>query len=138
RGVDVFLFRTNDWFVRSLASPRVSRETSNIQQAPIVVPSFDEVLDGVVKVVAVSDDASKVEACEAAVRQAFGTQVSAVRSQPHYFDVTHPLAHKGEVIERLARYLKIPLDHIAALGDQPNDVPMLDRAGLGIAMGNAS
>jgi hypothetical protein len=33
-GLDVFLFRTNDWFVRSLDAPRVSRETSTIQQEP--------------------------------------------------------------------------------------------------------
>jgi len=137
RGLDVFVFRSRDWFVRSLTGPRVSRETSNLQQAPVVVSSFDEVLEGVVKVVAVGDDPSRVEACEAAVRQMFGSQVSAVRSTSHYFDVTHPEAHKGVVIERLSRYLKIPLDHIAALGDQANDVPMLERAGLSIAMGNA-
>ncbi|UJR82982.1 Cof-type HAD-IIB family hydrolase [Sandaracinus amylolyticus] len=137
-GLDVFVFRSRDWFVRSLNAPRVSRETSNIQQAPVVVKSFDEVLAGVVKIVGVSNDLPRVAACEAAVRQAFGTQVSAARSAPHYVDVTHPGAHKGVVIERLSRYLKIPLEHIAAIGDQPNDVLMFERAGLSIAMGNAS
>jgi transaldolase len=137
-GLDVWLFRTNDWCVRSLTAPRVSRETSNIQQPPVVVPSFDEVLTGVVKIVGVSEDHARVAACEAAVQQAFGAHVSAVRSQPHYLDVTHPTANKGVVIERLSRYLKIPLDRIAAIGDQPNDVLMFKRAGLSIAMGNAS
>jgi transaldolase len=61
-----------------------------------------------------------------------------MRSQAHYLDVTHPMANKGVVIERLSRYLKIPLDRIAALGDQANDLPMITRSGLGIAMGNAS
>ena len=137
-GLDVWLFRTNDWCVRSLTAPRVSREASNLQQPPVVVPSFDEVLMGVVKIVGVSEDHARVATCEAAVQQAFGTHVSAVRSQPHYLDVTHPTANKGVVIERLSRYLKIPLDRIAAIGDQPNDVLMFKRAGLSIAMGNAS
>lgn len=137
-GLDVWLFRTHDWCVRSLTAPRVSRETSNIQQPPVVVPSFDEVLAGVVKIVGVSEDHPRVAACEAAVQQAFGTQLSAARSQPHYLDVTHPTANKGVVIERLSRYLKIPLERIAAIGDQPNDVLMFERAGLSIAMGNAS
>ena len=137
-GLDVFVFRANDWFVRSLDAPRVRRETSTIQQGPVVVPSFDEVLAGVVKVVGVSEDHPRVAACEAAVQQAFGTQVSAARSQPHYLDVTNPTANKGVVIERLSRYLKIPLDRIAAIGDQPNDVLMFEHAGLSIAMGNAS
>ena len=137
-GLDLFVYRSRDWFVRSLDAPRVARETSNVQQAPVVVASFDEVLSGVVKVVGVSEDHARVAACEAALQRAFGGQVTAVRSQPHYVDVTHPSANKGVVIERLARYLKIPLDRIAAIGDQPNDVLMFERAGLSIAMGNAS
>ena len=76
--------------------------------------------------------------CEAAVQQQFGSQVSAARSQPHYLDVTHPTANKGVVIERLSDHFKIPLEQIATLGDQPNDVLMFRRSGLSIAMGNAS
>ncbi|HEX8110458.1 MAG TPA: Cof-type HAD-IIB family hydrolase [Kofleriaceae bacterium] len=137
-GLDVFLFRTDDWFVRSLDAPRVHREASTIQRLPTVVPSFDSVLAGVVKVVGVSDDHPRVAACEAAVQQAYGAQVSAARSQPYYLDVTNPTANKGVVIERLSHYIAIPLERIAAIGDQPNDVLMFERAGLSIAMGNAS
>lgn len=137
-GLDVWLFRATDWCVRSPNAPRVSRETSTIQCPPVVVPNFDGVLNGVVKIVGVSDDHPRVAACETVVQKAFGTQVSAARSQPHYFDVTHPTANKGDVIERLSRYLKIPLDCIATLGDQPNDVLMFKKSGLSIAMDNAS
>jgi transaldolase len=136
-GLDVWLFRSNDWCVRSLDAPRVSRETSNIQRPPVVVPNFDDVLTGVVKIVGVSDDHPRVAACEEAVQSQFGTLVSAARSQPHYLDVTHPGANKGVVIERLSRYLKIPMERIATLGDQPNDVLMFKKSGLSIAMGNA-
>jgi Cof subfamily protein (haloacid dehalogenase superfamily) len=137
-GLDVWLFRSSDWVVRSLSAPRVSREASNIQRPPLVVPTFDGVLTGIIKLVGISEDHPRVAACEAAVQQAFGTQVSAARSQPHYLDVTHPTANKGVVIERLSRYLKIPLDRIAVLGDQPNDVLMFKRSSLSVAMGNAS
>jgi transaldolase len=137
-GLDIFLFRSSDWFVSSPNAPRVSRETSNVQRPPLVAPKFDGVLTGVVKIVGVSEDHPRVAACEAAVQQAFGTQVSAARSQPHYLDVTHPKANKGVVIERLSRYLKIPIESIATLGDQLNDVLMFQKSGLSIAMGNAS
>jgi transaldolase len=136
-GLDVFLFRSADWFVRSLGAPRVSRETSTLKTSPIVVPSF-EGIKGVVKVVGVSEDHARVATCEAAAQEQFGGQVSAARSQPYYLDITHPAANKGVVIERLSHYLKVPIDRIAALGDQPNDVLMFKAAGLSIAMGNAS
>jgi Cof subfamily protein (haloacid dehalogenase superfamily) len=137
-GLDVWLFRSTDWYVRSRNAPRVERESSTIQTPPVVVPTFDGLLTGVVKVVGVSEDHPRVAACEAAVQKEFGTQVSAARSALYYLDVTHPNANKGVVIERLSHYLKIPMNRIATLGDQPNDVLMFKKSGLSIAMGNAS
>jgi len=137
-GLDIFLFRSNDWYVCSLDVPHASREASIIQRPPAVVSNFESVLTGVVKIVGVSDDHPRVAACEAAVQKQFGTHVSAECSQPYYLDVTHPSANKGVVIERLSRYLKIPMDRIAVLGDQASDVLMFRKSGLSIAMGNAS
>jgi transaldolase len=136
--LDVWLYSATDWYVRSRQAPRVDRETSTVQFEPTVVPTFDKVLSGIVKVVGVSNDHACVAACEADIQQQYGTLVSAARSQPHYLDVTHPNANKGTVIERLSRYLKVPLERIATIGDQLNDVLMFNRSGLSIAMGNAS
>lgn len=137
-GLDVWLFRSTDWYVRSKTAPRVNRESSNIQLPPTELPTFRDLPPRVVKIVGVSEDHPRVAACEAAVQRAFGNQLSAARSQPHYLDVTHPTANKGVVVERLAKYLKVPMDQIATLGDQPNDVLMFQKSGLSVAMGNAS
>ena len=136
-GLDVWIYTATDWYVNSRQAPRVDREASTSQGEPTVVATFDGVLNGVVKIVGVSNDHDKVAACEAELQKTFGTQVSAARSQPYYLDVTHPTANKGVVIERLARYLKIPIEAIATIGDQPTDVLMFTRSGLSIAMGNA-
>ena len=137
-GLDVWLFNSFDWYVRSLDAPRVARETSTIRRPPVVVSGFDDLFARVVKVVGVSDDHPRVAECEAAVQKRFGTLVSAARSQPHYLDVTHPTANKGVFIERLSRYVKIPLENIATIGDQANDLLMFEKSGLSIAMDNAS
>ena len=136
-GLDVWIYSATDWYVRSRGAPRVDREASTSQQEPTVVTTFDDVLTGVVKIVGVSTDHDHVAACEAQLQKVFGTQVAAARSQPFYLDVTHPTANKGTVVERLARYLKIPVEAIATIGDQPTDVMMFKRSGLSIAMGNA-
>ena len=60
------------------------------------------------------------------------------RSQPYYLDITHPLANKGAALSEIAKLLGIPLAEIAVIGDGGNDVAMFERAGLSIAMGNAS
>ncbi len=137
-GLDVWIYSATDWYVRSRDAPRVAREASISQCEPTVVATFDGVLTGVVKIVGVSEDHEAVAACEMELQSTFGTQVSATRSEAYYLDVTHPTANKGAVVERLARYLKIPMQAVATIGDQPTDVLMFKRSGLSIAVGNAS
>jgi Cof subfamily protein (haloacid dehalogenase superfamily)/beta-phosphoglucomutase family hydrolase len=137
-GLDVFVYRGMDWFVRDPSTPRVRREQDTVQFAPTVVADIRSVLDGAVKIVGTSEDHALVARCEAELREQVGSDVSAARSQPHYIDVTHPDANKGMVVRDIARALSIPTSRIAAIGDMPTDVMMFGLAGVSIAMGNAS
>ena len=137
-GLYVWIYSGAEWYITDPHAPHAEREASTVQFQPTVVPTYDGLLDRVVKIVGVSDDHDLVARCETAVQHQFASHVSAARSQPHYLDVTHPTANKGVVIERLSNYYKIPLQQVATLGDQPNDVLMFNRSGLSIAMGNAS
>jgi Cof subfamily protein (haloacid dehalogenase superfamily) len=137
-GLYVWIYCGAEWYITDPRAPHAQREATTVQFQPTVVPSYDALLDRVVKIVGVSDDYEQVARCEAAVHQQFGGQISATRSQPYYLDATHPTANKGVVTERLSHYYHIPLEQIATLGDQANDVLMFERSGLSIAMGNAS
>jgi Cof subfamily protein (haloacid dehalogenase superfamily) len=137
-GLYPWIYRSADWYVTDPGAPHAAREATTVQFQPTVVPSYDDLLDRVVKIVGVSDDHDQVARCEASVQQEFGLHTSAARSQPYYLDVTHPTANKGVVVERMSHYYQIPLEQIATLGDQANDVLMFQRSGVSIAMGNAS
>jgi len=137
-GLDVWIYRGSDWFVAQRHGPHVDREEWTVKFPPTVAANYDGILDGVVKIVGVSDNLDAVAKCEAAVRHEFGDHVSAARSQPYYLDVTHPEANKGGVVRRLSRDMGIPATQIATIGDMPNDVLMFALSGLSIAMGNAS
>lgn len=151
-GLDVWVYSDRDWYVNERHGPHVDREERTVGFPPTVVPTFDNLLYNVAKIVGVSDDFEAVAWCEADVQQQFreqvccqagassggGDRVSAARSQPYYLDVTHPRANKGFVVERLSQMLAIPSHEIATIGDMPNDVPMFAKSGLSIAMGNAS
>ncbi len=151
-GLDVWVYSDRDWFVPERHGPHVDREEWTVKFSPTVVPTFDNLLDNVAKIVGVSDDLELVARCEADTQKEFsgqvhckagessdgGEEVSAARSQPYYLDVTNPHANKGFVIDRLSQMLSIPSHEIATIGDMPNDVPMFKRSGLSIAMGNSS
>jgi Cof subfamily protein (haloacid dehalogenase superfamily) len=137
-GLDVWIYRGSDWFIRDPKAPHVARETWTVKFDATVTDNFAEVSDGVAKITGVSDDYDAVQKGVDAVREHFGDHVSAARSQPYYADVTNPNANKGAVAQYLSRTYQIPPEQIATIGDQPNDVLMFAHSGLSIAMGNAS
>ena len=63
---------------------------------------------------------------------------SGVRSQPVIYEAMPLGTTKATALSRLAEILKIDSSEIMAMGDANNDIEMLQFAGLGIAMGNAS
>jgi Cof subfamily protein (haloacid dehalogenase superfamily) len=137
-GLDVWVYRGADWFIRDARAPHAAHEQATVRFAPTIVADLREVLDGAIKIVGVSDDLPLVARTEAELRGRVGDQVTAARSEPYYVDVTHPAANKGMVVRLLSRFLDVPLEQIAAIGDMPNDVLMFGVAGVSIAMGNAS
>jgi len=137
-GMDVWVYSGNDWLVRDPNAPHVAREKWTVKFAPTAVADFGAALDRAVKIVGVSDDFALVARCEKDARDVLGGAASAARSQPYYLDITHPDANKGYVVEALSRFLSIPREAIATIGDMPNDVLMFQKSGMSIAMGNAS
>jgi len=150
-GLDTWIYRGTDWFVRERHGPHVDREEWTVKFPPTVVPNFNGLTNDVAKLVGVSDDLEAVCKCERAVQAQFAakvhtkqsnpkreTLVSAARSQPYYLDVTHPDANKGYVVLRLSKMLGIPTDQIATIGDMPNDIAMFEKSGVSIAMGQAN
>ncbi|HEX8951664.1 MAG TPA: Cof-type HAD-IIB family hydrolase, partial [Polyangia bacterium] len=137
-GVDVWVYRGADWFVRRRDGAHVERERAVVRFDPTVTRDLTAVLDGAIKIVGVSDEAPRLARCEEELRERVGEHASAARSQPYFLDVTHPEANKGAVVRDLARRLALPLEQIATIGDMPTDVLMFGLGGLSIAMGNAS
>jgi Cof subfamily protein (haloacid dehalogenase superfamily)/HAD superfamily hydrolase (TIGR01509 family) len=137
-GLDVWVYRGADWFVRDPNAYRVERESHNVGFQPNVTQDLYGLLDEAVKIVGVSQDHALVARCEGQLGALLGADAAAARSQPYYLDVTHPEANKGMVVREAARFLRIGVEEVATIGDMPNDVPMLAIAGRGIAMGNAS
>jgi Cof subfamily protein (haloacid dehalogenase superfamily) len=137
-GMDAWVYRGNDWFITKADARHVAREAWTVKFEPKIVTDLAGVLDGVAKIVGVSDDHATVQQCEADAKAAFGERATASRSQPYYVDVTHKDANKGAVVDYLSRHFNIPAEQIATIGDQPNDVLMFKRSGFSIAMGNAS
>ncbi|WP_448324162.1 HAD-IIB family hydrolase, partial [Streptomyces sp. DSM 41493] len=60
-----------------------------------------------------------------------------MKSSPYYLEILDKRVNKGEGVKALAEKLGIPRENVMTLGDQENDIAMLEYAGIGVAMGNA-
>ena len=135
--LEIWMFTGGNWLTRDPDGAFVPRERRAVGFEPTIVPDFGG-YGAVDKIVAASTNHAMLADLEGELSAALQGQARAVRSQPYYLDVTHPDADKGQGVAALAEVMGVPMDQVAVVGDAHNDVPMFHRAGLSIAMGQAS
>jgi Cof subfamily protein (haloacid dehalogenase superfamily) len=137
-GVDIWLFSNDRWYAHNPDGEYVSLEQRAIKADPAIIPDFTPHLSEACKIVGASSDATLLQRCEAAMREAVGAEATAVRSQTYYLDVTPPGHDKGTFVDAMIRRLGIPAAAVATIGDMENDLPMFAKSGVSFAMGNAA
>ncbi|MBS5165758.1 MAG: HAD family phosphatase [Butyricicoccus pullicaecorum] len=55
-----------------------------------------------------------------------------------YLEIVPIGMNKGKAVQMLSHIMNIPISNTIAVGDAANDIPMLQAAGIGIAMANAA
>ena len=84
----------------------------------------------------VFDEKEKLDKSFQIIKNKF-ENLNVIRSNDLQIDITHKEVSKGSAIKHLANFYGVSVDDIIAVGDAGNDIPMLETAGLSIAMGNA-
>lgn len=62
---------------------------------------------------------------------------SVVRSSSIFLEFLNKTTNKGTALEALASYLNIRMEETMAIGDAGNDLAMIEKAGVGVAMENS-
>ena len=135
--VTTWMFAGGAWLTSDPENPHTPREVVSSGLQPQSTRDFAPWLGKVEKLVAVCDDDPVMDRIEATAREMAGVTATVSRSQDYYLDATAPQGNKGEGLSAIARLLGVPLESVAVIGDQANDVAMFRRAGLAIAMGQA-
>jgi len=137
-GADIWLYTAAGWLARDPEGYYIPKEIRTIQAEPVIVRDFGPHLAHAFKIVGSSQDFARLAECETAMRETLGDEAFVARSQSYYLDITPPGLDKGTFLESLSKRLAVPPQAIAVLGDMGNDLAMFRKAGMAIAMGNAS
>ena len=84
------------------------------------------------------DDPAVLDAAITNIPKEFYDKYTIVKSTPYFLEFLNKKVDKGAAVKQLAEALGIEAREVMALGDNENDLPMIEYAGLGIAMGNAT
>jgi len=71
------------------------------------------------------------------LRQKYRGTLQLVKSKPTYLEVLAEGVSKGEALRKLAAEWGLSRSEVMAIGNAPNDLSMIEWAGIGAAIGNA-
>jgi Cof subfamily protein (haloacid dehalogenase superfamily) len=102
-----------------------------------MLSTFDSVKSGSPSKIIFVGDPHELDFQEQFFRGMWDNSVYICRTWDYYLEFLNLNANKGSGLEALATSYSIDLNDVIAFGDATNDIPMLKKAGLGIAMKNA-
>jgi Cof subfamily protein (haloacid dehalogenase superfamily) len=83
------------------------------------------------------DTPERAERYLAEARERFAGRVYVTRSLPEYIEFLSLTASKGRALRAVAEYLGVAIEETLGLGDMINDQPLIEAAGIGVAMHHA-
>ena len=130
-------FRKNEELITPKKNPYTEVET-NINHVPNYLFEFENIKDNdeFLKAMMVDSD-ENITSAMTKVDKKFTQKYTMVRSAKIFLEFLNKNTDKGKALVALANYLNIDIKDTIAIGDAGNDIPMIERAGLGIAMENS-
>jgi Cof subfamily protein (haloacid dehalogenase superfamily) len=137
--LSVHFYINDQLYVRDLSKDtEIYAQRSGI--TPIPVGDLRQVLTNEpTKVLALCDDAQIISQLLGNLRRQYTpAELYLTTSVATFFEATNPLVNKGTAVRYIAEeLLGIESRNVMAIGDNFNDLEMLQYAGIGVAMGNA-
>jgi len=135
--VHPLFYRDDQLFCLELTFPvRDYGDTQGLSVNPIPDPDQFLTLGAFVKSLFIGHP-QMLPLLRAEMAQAAGDAARLVMTRSDYLEMIPAGASKGVALDALAAHLDVPLDRVVAVGDQENDLEMIQRAGIGVAMPDA-
>lgn len=127
---------------KSVLTPKNNPYTgieASINQIPIIEGPIEDVdiNTNIVKVMFI-DDPKKLDAIIPLIPQWVKDKYSILRSASIFLEFLNKSVNKGVGVSIIAKKLGIKPEEVICVGDAGNDIAMIEYAGLGVAMGNAT
>ena len=131
------LSRHKDLLVENPDGYHVQGEAKMNHMNLVVVKSLIDILDYNPNKILLSGEPKLIDMYIDDIKQPFTHQVDFVKSAPFYLEIVVKDVNKGISLDSLCQTLNIKSSEVMAIGDNYNDLSMIEYAGHGVAMGQA-
>ena len=113
---------------------------NHIQMPALVVPDIMDALEEEpIKIIVMNlKDQRKLVDFQKYMADWADKKMNSVFSQPILLEYGSYLASKGNSLKFMCQYFQIPIENSVAVGDEQNDISMLQAAGVGVVMKNGT
>lgn len=136
--ISVNIYSAQDWLTNKL--DKWSQIEADITgEKPQICPLLDPVLDLLrpIHKLLLIGDRDLIQQAFQRLQELNLDKTTFYLSKDNYLEVTAQQVSKELALKEIARYYDLPLENTMAIGDNFNDIPMIQLAGLGVAMANA-
>ena len=102
-----------------------------------VEPNFEYFIKEPVTKMVIFEDPDVIDKIIIELSACIGETAYITKSKPFFLEILHPDASKANAVEILCKYCRCDVSEVIAIGDSWNDIGMLEKVGLAVAMGNA-
>lgn len=116
--------------------PTYTTQTGRMFKPDVIVP-LEQFIDVSMTKVMLLGNSQMMSTLEMTVGMAFDRDVCVIRTDPDLLQLTDVRASKSAALQMVADHYGVPMRQVMAIGDAPNDLGMLQLAGVSVAMDNA-
>src|SRR5688572_23476957 len=111
-------------------------ETGKLFKPDVIAP-LDEICEMDVTKLMLLGEPRIILRVEALLNDGFGDRVSILKTDDDLLQIMDKRVSKAVALAKVAQHYGVPMSQVLAIGDAPNDVGMLQLAGVAVAMDNA-
>ena len=135
--VEPLAYKDGELFAESDKDVYVQKEAFNNSTSITVVDKLEKYIDKEVPKFMVVGDHEKLLALQKQMQSEFGDILNIFFSESYFLEILPEGIEKAKSLDILLDKLGLSSDELLAFGDGLNDIPMLEYAGIAVAMENA-
>ena len=126
------------FYVTDKTAYKVDYECANNRMECTEVENLADFLHFAPVKILMSVQPEKIAAVQAQIAAFLPESLTVVQTAAFYLEVIPRVINKGQGIRDICSTLHMDVSQVIAFGDSENDIPMLQTAGMGVAMENAA